>query len=493
MEPEILTTKSNRNPFEEALIAADTQNISHAHDRSLFKHLTNVANQLKDWSLDQDTVTAGLFHSVYSTEFFPIEVWNRLDRSKLQDLIGEKAEKLVYLFCSAKRETLRFTNGQWQFQCRWSQQTNFLSTHEAYSFFHILVANQLDHISGYAFFTQRHSLKIFKSVLHVLNPKAQESLKKIWAKDRDSKKARPADCKIAVRFIAHAGIEVSAKNTSLLIDPWLFSSDFQNPVLKGFVPKNQTIDFAFPEPLDGLEDFSPDIILLSHFHTHHAPSREIRRWIERQEKIIIGCPEIPENFFSSLKKDLGSLMNKVDFQFFKSGDQRQLLDCQVTAFDHPQKNHLAWRVESSGSSILHIADSSLNKNRLLRQIDPLWYKMKNLSPDILFISCANQSKRAFEGLDPFIIEHSTLSPAQAAELTKFINPKVAVPIGFYNFSIWKNRVEYGFHAGEIEQQFHWALSFLSPEISCFNLKPSNTFEIYEKNGKKEIFLLASRS
>lgn len=77
------------------LISKKTQNIDHSN-KSLFKHLINVYDKLRHWNLDEDICYAGLFHSIYGNESFDIQI--EKDRNIIKDLIGSKAENLVYLF-----------------------------------------------------------------------------------------------------------------------------------------------------------------------------------------------------------------------------------------------------------------------------------------------------------------------------------------------------------------------------------------------------------
>jgi hypothetical protein len=64
---------------------------------TLFNHLYNTYKILKSHGADETTCLAGLYHSVYGTEFY-----NRLnlDREEVQAVIGKEAENLVYKFCS---------------------------------------------------------------------------------------------------------------------------------------------------------------------------------------------------------------------------------------------------------------------------------------------------------------------------------------------------------------------------------------------------------
>ena len=48
----------------------------------------------------EDVCRAGLFHSIYDTEYFKADL--NIDRDTVRNLIGEYSESLVYEFCSLK-------------------------------------------------------------------------------------------------------------------------------------------------------------------------------------------------------------------------------------------------------------------------------------------------------------------------------------------------------------------------------------------------------
>ena len=68
--------------------------ISHSCS-TLLDHLKGTHALLQEWGNDEDTCNAGLFHSVYGTHNFSTVLIQ--DRDQLRNLIGEKAEHLVWL------------------------------------------------------------------------------------------------------------------------------------------------------------------------------------------------------------------------------------------------------------------------------------------------------------------------------------------------------------------------------------------------------------
>ena len=77
------------------LISKRTQQVSH-YKKNLFQHLVNVYNKLREWRCEEDVCYAGLFHSIYGNEHFKEQI--EKDRIVIKNLIGEKAENLVYLY-----------------------------------------------------------------------------------------------------------------------------------------------------------------------------------------------------------------------------------------------------------------------------------------------------------------------------------------------------------------------------------------------------------
>ena len=74
---------------------------------TLLDHLIGVSNILEEMGAPQHVQDAGLFHSIYATAIFHQQT--TADRGVIKSVIGEKAERLVYLFCILGRETNRQT------------------------------------------------------------------------------------------------------------------------------------------------------------------------------------------------------------------------------------------------------------------------------------------------------------------------------------------------------------------------------------------------
>jgi (p)ppGpp synthase/HD superfamily hydrolase len=67
--------------------------------RSFLEHLKGVFYLLDEWGNPLDICLAGLFHSIYGTANYKTQTVSYENRKYIQDLIGENAENLAFLFC----------------------------------------------------------------------------------------------------------------------------------------------------------------------------------------------------------------------------------------------------------------------------------------------------------------------------------------------------------------------------------------------------------
>ncbi len=84
---------------------ASTEQMPHS-GRGLFDHLLGTRRLLAEWGARPVLCDAGLFHSVYSTEYYEQKAIPLTMRDEVAQLIGDEAESLVWLFCMMRRETL---------------------------------------------------------------------------------------------------------------------------------------------------------------------------------------------------------------------------------------------------------------------------------------------------------------------------------------------------------------------------------------------------
>jgi hypothetical protein len=87
----------------EFLINAGAQRSPHAHGRNLFEHFLGTQNLLERWGATEEVCSAGLFHAVYGTDRYKLKLLDTGQRAAVRELIGERAERLVFLFSNLRR------------------------------------------------------------------------------------------------------------------------------------------------------------------------------------------------------------------------------------------------------------------------------------------------------------------------------------------------------------------------------------------------------
>jgi hypothetical protein len=85
---------------------APAARIAHS-GRSLLNHLVGTWSILSAWGASHHVRLAGLLHSVYSTEYFPVAMQSSAERDRFKQLVGPEAELLAHTFCSINRSHLR--------------------------------------------------------------------------------------------------------------------------------------------------------------------------------------------------------------------------------------------------------------------------------------------------------------------------------------------------------------------------------------------------
>lgn len=84
---------------------ASTKRLPHS-ERGLFDHLLGTRQLLVEWESRLALCDAGLFHSVYSTEYYELKAIPLSMRDEVRQMIGDEAELMVWLFCMMRRKTL---------------------------------------------------------------------------------------------------------------------------------------------------------------------------------------------------------------------------------------------------------------------------------------------------------------------------------------------------------------------------------------------------
>ena len=130
--------------------------------RSLYEHLRGTERLLRNWNCAEETCLAGLFHSIYGTNAFRHSSLDTSRRAILVELIGARAEQLVYLFHACERprallDALRLHGVVSRLNGRFLE----LTEPDLTSLVEVECANLMEQDSGWRFFsTLMYELKI---------------------------------------------------------------------------------------------------------------------------------------------------------------------------------------------------------------------------------------------------------------------------------------------------------------------------------------------
>ncbi len=282
-----------------------------------------------------------------------------------------------------------------------------------------------------------------------------------------------------IRFIAHAGIYVEEDGVSILIDPWFRDSTQENPVIESIGDSFKTIDFQIPQTTEKIENYSPDAILVSHFHPHHAPARDVQMLCENSLKvgksISFLYPRRNEELEAELSKKLPLNVDRIPIS---PGYTKIIGPLTIEARAHSSVGHTCWYVHSKAGSVLHITDGSFNRDVLVRVPDIAWESLGDLCPSFLFINAGGHSmRRERNDGERYILEGSAFTAIEAATITQHIKPRSVGLIGFYNHSIWKGRSEYIRTAWQSLEEFEWARAWVAPHAKHVILSPGFEIEL----------------
>lgn len=148
---------SQRERIEEFLTDRGADGIDHPGG-TLLAHLIRVAEVLARWGGDADVQSAGLCHAMYGTDGFGQSLMDLADRPKLVDLIGDRAEALVYFYASCDRAFVypRLDALPVVFRDRFTGREFEPSESDLRAFLEITAANELDVMTHNAALAAQH-------------------------------------------------------------------------------------------------------------------------------------------------------------------------------------------------------------------------------------------------------------------------------------------------------------------------------------------------
>lgn len=124
---------------------------------TLYAHLGRVHDRLGALGHDPHVQLAGLAHAVYGTDGFDLTLLDVADRAVLRDLVGERAEALIYLYGACDRSrtwaALPATRQVWD---RFTGGPRSLAPDQVRPFIDLSIVNELDVAEQDPTFVPRH-------------------------------------------------------------------------------------------------------------------------------------------------------------------------------------------------------------------------------------------------------------------------------------------------------------------------------------------------
>lgn len=122
------------------------QELDHVNG-SLFSHLQGTRDLLRRWGNRRTLCQAGLYHAVYGTAVYRYTLTDRSQRKAISTIVGEEAERLVYLFAACDRpyfyEQLLAADKP-RYRDRFTQETLHLTPGELRDLCELTLANELE-------------------------------------------------------------------------------------------------------------------------------------------------------------------------------------------------------------------------------------------------------------------------------------------------------------------------------------------------------------
>ncbi|MGW3495945.1 VOC family protein [Streptomyces sp. NPDC001020] len=132
---------------------------------TLLEHLGRVRRLLADWGADPVIQMAGLCHATYGTDGFDQWLQSATERHLLTELIGDRAEALVYLYASCDRGAVYPQLGAAQpvvFRDRFTGTEHVPNEADLRAFMEITAANELDVMAHNDELASRYGAELYR-------------------------------------------------------------------------------------------------------------------------------------------------------------------------------------------------------------------------------------------------------------------------------------------------------------------------------------------
>jgi hypothetical protein len=146
MTGEVTVLPAERHPVSEFLLERGADRLQHLGG-TLYAHVSRVAALLAEWGNSQEVQLAGLCHACYGTDGYAPALLTLYERPVLSELIGARAEALVYLYASCDRAAVYpylQQDGPVPFLNRFTSTTRTPPERDIRAFLELTAANELD-------------------------------------------------------------------------------------------------------------------------------------------------------------------------------------------------------------------------------------------------------------------------------------------------------------------------------------------------------------
>jgi hypothetical protein len=141
-----MTVMAETSPIRELLFERGAARLQHPGG-TLYAHVSRVAALLAEWGAAEEVQVAGLCHACYGTDGYAPVLLSLAERPVLAELIGPRAESLVYLYASCDRSAVYPALGAPEpvpFLDRFTGATRTPPEGEVRAFLELTAANELD-------------------------------------------------------------------------------------------------------------------------------------------------------------------------------------------------------------------------------------------------------------------------------------------------------------------------------------------------------------
>jgi len=184
---------------------------------TLHEHLIRVGALLAEWGADEDLQAAGVCHACYGTDGFGRALMALSERPALADLIGARAEWLVYVYGSCDRDAVYPAlsgPGPVRFRDRFTGRTYPLPEEDARAFAELTAANELDVVRHNADLAARHGVAL-RRLFAGARPRLSEAAARAWTPEAGAEAGSHSPSPVSISGLDHLVLTVTDLDRSI--------------------------------------------------------------------------------------------------------------------------------------------------------------------------------------------------------------------------------------------------------------------------------------